>query len=46
MSDQFYMIFMEVKERVREAAPADRKPEMSEESVHQNGLRVRSGPSL
>jgi hypothetical protein len=40
------MIFMEVKERVRPAAPAGRKLEMFEVSVHQNGHRVRSDPSL
>ena len=28
------MIFMEVRERVREAVPADRKPAMFEVSVH------------
>ena len=34
------------EERVRPAAPAGRKPAMSEEAGHRSGLRVRNGPSL
>ena len=40
MSGQFCWIFMEVRARVRAAAPAARKPNMSEQAGHQSGLRV------